>query len=263
MGKTVWCAYSEQELDFSSHWHFGNELILVCEGQMEVNVAEKKYTVSAGQMLLIQRLVHHFTERTSENFGRYCLIVQPNELHKSPVGVDILSHLTNSGEEPARLIDLKEDAKEAEHILSLVAREWNKEESFGTEYMLSAVTMLLALLCRHDKREALPATDERIFRVREDIDSSFTLPITISEIARRHFMSEDHLIHRFKQVTGFSPGQYIILNRLAYARELLASTDAPIAIVAQRSGFGDVNNFIRSFKKQFGSPPGHFRRTAK
>ena len=131
MGKTVWCAYSEQELDFNSHWHFGNELILVCEGQMEVIVAEKKYTVSAGQMLLIQRLVHHFTERTAENFGRYCLIVQPNELHKNPVCVNMLSHLTNSGEEPARLIDLKEDAKEAEHILSLVPASFEK---LGLDY---------------------------------------------------------------------------------------------------------------------------------
>ena len=55
---------------------------------------------------------------------------------------------------------------------------------------------------------------------------------------------------RFGEWTGLQPPkQYILLSRIALARELLTTTDYDVADVAGRCGFGDVSNFIRYFKK--------------
>jgi AraC-like DNA-binding protein len=51
-----------------------------------------------------------------------------------------------------------------------------------------------------------------------------------------------------------------MLSRLSYAKELLLTTDLGVAEISARSGFGDVNNFIRSFKRLNGVTPNRYRR---
>ena len=62
---------------------------------------------------------------------------------------------------------------------------------------------------------------------------------------------------------GYSPKQYIQLNRLSYAKELLETTSLQVSQIAVQCGFGDVNNFIRAFQEWFGMPPNHFRQQAQ
>lgn len=255
----VWCDFARKE-EPMEHWHFGTEFIYLTEGVSEITVADKKYTVSAGQVFMIHRVACHVTDRTSEAYGRYCLIVQADELHKYPMGIRLLTHLTNSSPDSACLIDVGEDRDEILRIYKTLEREWNSTEPYSVEYLMSVVEQFLALLCRHCDEGKANLPDERMFRVREEIDRDFATEITVPELARRHFISEDHLIHEFKRVVGTSPGQYIIMNRLIYARELLITTDESLGAIAQRAGFGDVNNFIRSFKKHFGMPPGKWRK---
>ncbi|MBP3311438.1 MAG: helix-turn-helix domain-containing protein, partial [Butyricicoccus sp.] len=45
----------------------------------------------------------------------------------------------------------------------------------------------------------------------------------------------------------------------AYAKELLAESSLPVAEVAYRAGFTDVNNFIRTFKRDAGRTPLRYR----
>ena len=58
---------------------------------------------------------------------------------------------------------------------------------------------------------------------------------------------------------GYSPKQYLLLNRLSYAQELLENSDLPVSQIAFQCGFGDANNFIRAFRESFGLSPSQFR----
>ena len=73
------------------------------------------------------------------------------------------------------------------------------------------------------------------------------------------YINHSYLTHVFKQQVGYSPKQYILLNRLSYAQELLETTQLQISQIAYRCGFGDVNNFIRAFKSYSGLSPNQFR----
>lgn len=67
----------------------------------------------------------------------------------------------------------------------------------------------------------------------------------------------------FKNTFYLSPLQWIIKERLKYARLKLETTDLQINDIAFSSGFESPSHFIRSFKKHYGLPPNKFRKKLK
>ena len=104
-------------------------------------------------------------------------------------------------------------------------------------------------------------SNSRISAIKSEIDEKFAEDISVADIAKKYFISEDHLIHEFRRVTGYSPWQYITTNRLVYSQELLSSTDDSVSVIAQKCGFSSPNSYIRAFKNKFGLTPGQYRRS--
>ncbi|WP_423129104.1 AraC family transcriptional regulator [Gaoshiqia sp. Z1-71] len=63
----------------------------------------------------------------------------------------------------------------------------------------------------------------------------------------------------FKKAFGIPPLQWIMEERLKYARSRLLATEEHINDIAFYSGFESTPHFIRCFKKHFGLPPLQFR----
>lgn len=259
---TLWGTCVRKEQVRIMHWHFGIEWTYLAEGTAEVEVEEKTYSLSAGQLLMVDRLRHHVTSKNSEDYCSFNLIVQPEEVRYSPFSSKRLEQLCNSSETGAVQVNLGEDAPEVERIFQYFTSHFlPSEKEYDREYARCLLEQLLILMSRHYTFPVRrTAAEERILTIRDEIDREFAEDISVSLLAQRHFVSEDHLIHEFRRVTGYSPGQYILMNRLTFAHELLTSTPFPIPVIAHKSGFGDVNHFIRSFKKQYGVPPGQYRK---
>lgn len=83
---------------------------------------------------------------------------------------------------------------------------------------------------------------------------------TLSTLARLSNMSRSRFAHRFKEVVGRAPLQYLAEWRLQKARRLLAETSLGVAEVAFRSGYQSLPSFTRRFGKHFGITPGAFRK---
>jgi AraC-like DNA-binding protein len=64
-------------------------------------------------------------------------------------------------------------------------------------------------------------------------------------------------------VLGVTPHQYLVRSRLRRAARLLAEDTRPITDVAFDVGFGDLSNFVRTFRRAAGVSPRGFRRAAK
>ena len=82
--------------------------------------------------------------------------------------------------------------------------------------------------------------------------------LSLESLAGRFYTSKYHLLRLFKKHTGYTIYQYIRKKRLIMARMLLKD-GLRVTEVYQRCGFGDYSNFIRSFRKEFGHPPGHYK----
>jgi len=84
-------------------------------------------------------------------------------------------------------------------------------------------------------------------------------PLTLQAICNRFHTNRTTLSRIVKELTGMSPGQYILEERMNQSRPDLLFTSIPIREIAERYGFDDVNYYIRSFKKRFGKTPMQYR----
>jgi AraC family transcriptional regulator, transcriptional activator FtrA len=83
---------------------------------------------------------------------------------------------------------------------------------------------------------------------------------TIDRLAKRVGMSGRTFQRRFEAAMGLPPGQWITLERLRYARELLESdTGAPLEDIATASGFGSRATMRHHFRKKLGTSPSAYR----
>jgi AraC family transcriptional regulator len=91
------------------------------------------------------------------------------------------------------------------------------------------------------------------------LDAHAEEPITLRALAVRARVSAFHFLRSFRAAAGTTPHQYLLAARLRRAAALLLRTDEPVTDVAYRAGFGDLSNFIRTFRRATGRSPRAFR----
>lgn len=95
------------------------------------------------------------------------------------------------------------------------------------------------------------------------IDSHFTEPLRISEVAASVFLSPDRFTEVFSAAMGRPPRDYLGHLRLERAKVLLATTDKSVAEIGQDAGFGDAAYFTRAFRAGGGLTPREYRRQTR
>lgn len=94
------------------------------------------------------------------------------------------------------------------------------------------------------------------------LDAQADEALTLEELATRMGLSPFHFLRVFRGVLGVTPHQYLVRMRLRQAARLLA-TEAPIARIAYDVGFGDLSNFVRTFRRAAGVSPRAYRKASR
>lgn len=88
---------------------------------------------------------------------------------------------------------------------------------------------------------------------------NLTADLCVEKLAETVAMSPRNFTRVFTRDTGASPARYVTEARLAAARQLLEQTDAPLSVIAEKSGFGTSINLRRVFEKHLHLTPGEYR----
>jgi AraC family transcriptional activator FtrA len=109
----------------------------------------------------------------------------------------------------------------------------------------------------------VPATpdDDVIARTLEWAAGHLDQPLTVDDLARRALLSSRTFARRFRAVTGTTPMQWLLRQRVLHAQRLLEATELPIELVAQECGFGTATSFRTHFRRMTGTSPAAYRRT--
>ncbi len=124
---------------------------------------------------------------------------------------------------------------------------------------LASRTLHLANGAPADRREAPPSAVARVTRAVRMIERMREPGLTLERLAKEAGLSPYHFLRTFQQITGTTPHQYVLRICLREAARRLVMEHAKVLDVALDCGFGDVSNFNRAFRNEFGVSPREFR----
>jgi transcriptional regulator GlxA family with amidase domain len=103
-------------------------------------------------------------------------------------------------------------------------------------------------------------SDGRLSRVLDWVSRNLDAPHDLDALAERAAMSRRNFTRHFRQATGMSFKQWLLEQRLAHARTLLESGDAPVELVAQQAGFGSALSLRQHFRTALQTSPAAYRK---
>ena len=126
---------------------------------------------------------------------------------------------------------------------------------------------LLALLAATESTTTAPtpaagastASVEAVASVLNHIAHHVDAPLRITDLAAMAGLHRSHFTAVFTRLTGLPPSRYVVVARLAHARELLETTPLPLEQVAVRCGFDSASHLTRRFTEYEGLSPGRYR----
>ena len=126
--------------------------------------------------------------------------------------------------------------------------------------------LLMALLTLVQQFLAAAAQDgsrgENVFaqRIKDYIDRHFAEDFSLQCMADALHVSPYYLAHVCKDVTGYSPLQYVLRRRIGEAQTLLITTELPVTRIAAQVGYDNPSHFNAQFSKAVGMSPRTFRK---
>ena len=84
--------------------------------------------------------------------------------------------------------------------------------------------------------------------------------VSLKQLASHAQMSLRTFTRRFREEVGMAPLQWLTMQRLRLAQELLESTDLPVDVVAHRAGFATGNSLRQHMRATLGISPTLYRR---
>jgi len=236
---------------FSRHVHAKPELIYVSEGTVEISVDGHSSIIPQGSFaLVLPWQVHAY--RSPAHSRCVVLVIASRYLEgflKKMVGFCAHPQVFTA-EEAIRQLFLS-------HLT---------EGPFPDEWLTAGI---LLSLCHSFVNQCplQPRTDPQqtplLLSAMNLIASSYTAPLTLSDVALKLGYSYHHLSHLFKEYTGMSFCQFVSTLRVTHAQGLLQQGDASVTEIAYECGFASVRNFNRVFLEITGLTPGAYRLQAR
>lgn len=153
-------------------------------------------------------------------------------------------------------------------VSTLLQQLWTLGDPDGPLGRMLVDSMVLSLICQvlilakagtpHPATGAFSSRDWR--RVCDYIDAHLQEEIALADLARLAGWSVRHFTRMFRQSTGQTPHNFIVLRRVERAKDLLKKQKLQLADVALTCGFADQSHFTTSFRKATGLTPMRWRR---
>ncbi|GAB2598930.1 AraC family transcriptional regulator [Streptomyces capparidis] len=153
--------------------------------------------------------------------------------------------------------------------IDLLAVELDRPRPGGSALLTSLLDVLLLYLLRAWYEERSDRTRTGWAAALHDGPVSAALralhrdpahPWTVASLGRAAGLSRAAFARRFTALVGQPPLAYLTWWRMTLAARLLRDTDLPLRAVAERTGYTSEFAFAKAFKREYGTPPGSYRR---
>ncbi|MEH0886523.1 AraC family transcriptional regulator [Enterobacter sp. UNJFSC 003] len=206
---------------YKRHCHPQHAIGAIMEGQTCCTVYDREYMLNPGDIIVIPAYVPHSCNPIAGQPRSYHMLYVDAEL---PLALEVIRNETLFN-----------------HYLDIV-------ETFSAPALDA---LLSALPHRADVLPPLRPTSQQL---RQAYLSDLSSPPSLDELAQRFSLRKETLIRTFKQDTGLTPGNFLNVSRVEFAKARLRAGD-DLADVGYQSGFADQSHFHKTFVSYTAATP--------
>lgn len=125
-------------------------------------------------------------------------------------------------------------------------------------------TLLIQALSMMTSMDAVPQSDysRGMSDLIRFINQHAAEPISLDDLADTYHVNKFYLLREFKNYTGISVHQYLIIRRILQSQEMIRHGAKPNEACFQ-CGFTDYSSYYRAFKARVGMSPEQYRQSAQ
>lgn len=245
------------------HYHDYYELVIYIEGDIQYLCESEVYTPQYGDIILVPPGKLHMSMLTTEKsrYIRHVFYLYPTALDS--VGCSVLTSFLEQCSEGMMMTSM--NSHQRQELISLLIK---LDKALETQEDKSKKALGLGLLLQifylvnqsqfvvNQSPGTLPANVAEIQRY---LDENYTQIASVSEVAAHFYYSREYLSRLFKHYFHITVADYLMKRRVACSQRLI-SQGCPLTEAAYSSGFGNINTFIRVFRKITGLTPSAYRK---
>lgn len=261
----------EHDLTEKEHFHDFVELVFIVKGQGIQVLEGHEYTVSAGDVFVLQGYQRHYFKDASsveivnlmfDGINNPGIISEEIKQLEGFKALFILEPQYRSSYKFKNMLHLtRDELAPMEIILNTMFLEQSQKKEGYQIILVQRFIELIILLSRHysgiktTKAKALL----RISKVIDFMENHYFENIYIDTLSEMAFMSKRNFMRTFQGATGMTPNNYLKQIRLQKARALLRESSRQVEEISTLCGFSDSNYFIKCFREAYGATPNKFR----
>jgi AraC-like DNA-binding protein len=231
-----------------NHVHNHHQLIIAAKGHALFEIDGKGGVVDSHHACLAPARETHYFEGIGEN--SHIIIDIPNlQMH---------SRLESLFEQP-RYFSVDDNLK---LLISYLDKESNNFSYFPEAIHGCTLGLMASLHSRiiGDEPSKKSRSKLNIDSITRFIDENLDQKISVTQLADMHHVSSGHFSELFTNATSITPYQFILKKRLEKAYDLIITSNKPLSIIAEETGFSNQSAMTHSFQRNYGHSPKHLRK---
>ncbi len=227
------------------------ELVLVTEGTLCIECDGVDFRVNEGEYLIMSP-----SKIQKGTKSGYC------SFYWVHFDAEELSDVDNN---ERLIIQRQAPCKYKERVVILLKELQDSDKRYRDQhlnnYLTGALLMEIALQTKESAvTKELHSKEQLNSDIKTFISWHISESLRIEELARYFEYNEKYLTTFFKKMNGVPLKQYILKEKIEYAKSILTESNTTVSEVAFSIGFSDVHNFSNAFKNITGMAPGVYRK---
>lgn len=262
------CALAPGKTLFPLHWHEHLEIIAVQEGDLELEIENKKYCYGAGEIAVINPNYLHAGLGFAPDTKLYCLMTDMN-LFRSRFVESSEENFINPLVEGKIALQPKISGTEDINVLVRKCYRIFRGQEEAYPLLLKSILFELIYMLFRDwvqenntdrRKDVVPVSRERVNAILSYVDEHYAEKIKLEDFVEVVHINKYYICKIFQQCTGKTLLNYVNIVRIQKAVEKLISTNESVTSIAFSTGFQDINYFSRMFKNVMGVSPTDIRK---
>ena len=234
---------------YPQHLHEHVEMLMVIDGEIEANIADKNYNMQKGDIYIVFPNIRH--SLVTKDKSKVHIIIADSGYYE-----DYMNEFRNF--EPVNpVINSRMYPKELTDIFAKIM-EHKEDKRIAKGYIIAAIGIILEYM---DINRKDTITDSAVIvKCLDYIDNNFTKDIKLQDVAKIAGVSKYYVSRIFSDNLNCNIRTYINKRRVELARHMLSDSDKTVMEIGYMCGFDTPRTFYRAFKKETLMTPKEYKR---